>query len=283
MDPISIAMLGSTALSAGSGLLGGMIGQQGAASTNAQQMAFASQQAQENRDFQERMSNTAYQRAMADMRAAGLNPILAANLGGATTPGGATGQIGGLANPGSLMGAGVASAGQAVGQGAQVKAALTQADKDASATKVNDATVSNVDAQTEKAKQDTATSKSAEELNTATKNRTDAETANKVIEAGRILADTNSANATARVNTRIAEDTERFGDSQWSKAIGGVLRILNTTRSSLPSSAFDIKSSSPATSSPFAPAGGGNPVVQQRILQNRNPGRFAPGNTQHPY
>lgn len=62
---------------------------------NATAMNFNSTEAMKNREWQEHMSNTAYQRAVEDMKKAGLNPILAFQNGGASTPGGSAGTISG--------------------------------------------------------------------------------------------------------------------------------------------------------------------------------------------
>ncbi len=70
----------------GTALIGGALGLIGGSKQN--KAAQAASQAQ--MDFQERMSNTQYQRVMEDMQKAGLNPMLAYKQGGAGTPGGST-------------------------------------------------------------------------------------------------------------------------------------------------------------------------------------------------
>lgn len=85
--------------------MGFLAGLGGALAGSAVQGLFGADQASKNRAFQARMSKTAYQRAAADMDAAGLNRILA--LGGpASTPSGATAAI----SPPDPVGAGYAAA-----------------------------------------------------------------------------------------------------------------------------------------------------------------------------
>jgi len=86
MDPFTTAAI----ITSGAQLVGGIMGNKSNASNARAANEASLQGTREQIGFQERMSNSAYQRAMSDMRNAGLNPMLAYSQGGASTPAGAS-------------------------------------------------------------------------------------------------------------------------------------------------------------------------------------------------
>lgn len=169
---------------------------------------FAESQAGVARDFAERMSGTAYTRAVADMKAAGLNPMLAVSQGGASTPS-APMAVGSMPSAGTASGPAASSAGAS---GAAASAAARRFPSESAVSAMQAARLV----------------ADAEQVRSQTKN-TQADTLNKLALAENIAADTEVKQQDKELRNRQTYQAQTQGNLNQANE-SHVLELIKKTR-----------------------------------------------------
>lgn len=124
------------------GIGGAAVGGAFAAEEGAKARKFAKKEAKKGRKHQTKMYSRRYRRTVADMRAAGLNPILAYKQGAGSAPGGAMASSPGIAKTGEAIAAGA-------GKGIEAVISLATAAKLKQETATSAATQANIEKKTD--------------------------------------------------------------------------------------------------------------------------------------
>ncbi len=151
------AVLGGVA-SGGLSLIGNILGAQ-------QQNSAQAAQAQQAEAFSERMSDTQYQRGMADMKAAGLNPMLAYMNGGASSPSGVQAPVQNVLGP--AIDSALNSGFDAARTGGQLKQIGSQVGLNSTAASENRANIDAINAGIDLTREKVNTEKTQQLLNTS--------------------------------------------------------------------------------------------------------------------
>lgn len=230
IDDIALAMIGGSAISAAGGLASTALSGAMASASNAESYKYTnllqedaqnwnkaammeeerynSEEAQKARDYQTKMSNTAFQRAVADLRAANLNPMLAVGQA-ASTPSGSTASIGSHSS----------SAGSVHANKADANGLATAA-----------SSIGNMVAQVPQIKQNIAESKSRESLNQASSAESAARAQESISKAQ--LADAQAAKTrleAAGIDPQTVRENAKYGNG----LVGESAKFVRTIKEGL--------------------------------------------------